>query len=412
MTTKRIELPPKLLPVFAPPRGALRYRGAFGGRGSGKSFSFAKMAAIFGAIEPLRILCTRELQNSIKESFHAELKNAINSDPWLSSCYEVGIDYIRGRNGTEVIFKGLRHSMGSIKSLSQIDICIVEEAEDIPEAAWKDLTPTIRADKSEIWVIWNPKKKGSPTDKRFRLTNPPRCAIAEMNYSDNPWFPAVLDEERKSDRKRMDDADYTHVWDGAYLTRTDAQVFAGKFAVEEFAPHHVLWDGPYEGMDFGFSQDPTTGVKCWVNENVLYIEHEAGKVGLELNDTTELMCNKIPGFEDFSIRADSARPESISYLKKNPDKEGRRLSRIEGVKKGPGSVEDGVTHIKSYDRIIIHPRCTAVAEEFREYSYKVDRLSGDILPAIVDDWNHYIDAIRYALRPIMTNSVPDYEALL
>ena len=153
MTTKQIEIPPKLVPVFAPQRGGVRYRGAYGGRGSGKSFTFAKMAAIWGAIEPLRILCTRELQNSIKESFHAELKSAIASDQWLESCYDVGIDYIRGRNGTEFMFRGLRHSMGAIKSTAKIDLCIVEEAEDVPERSWVDLIPTIRSPKSEIWVI-------------------------------------------------------------------------------------------------------------------------------------------------------------------------------------------------------------------------------------------------------------------
>lgn len=138
--------------MFSHPRGSLRYRGAHGGRMSAKSASFAKMASVFGYAEPLRILCTRDIQDSIKESFHAELKNAIASEPWLAAAYDVGENYIRGKNGTEFIFKGLRHNIGSIKSMAQIDICIIEEAEDVAEHSYIALEPTIRAPKSEIWL--------------------------------------------------------------------------------------------------------------------------------------------------------------------------------------------------------------------------------------------------------------------
>lgn len=396
-----IQLPPKLLPVFAKPRGALRYRGAYGGRGSGKSFNFAKMAAIWGVIEPLRILCTRELQESIKESFHAELKNAIASEPWLTAAYDVGIDYIRGKSGTEFIFKGLRHNIGSIKSISQIDLCIVEEAEDVPEASWQALEPTIRADRSEIWVIWNPRIDGSPVDSRFIKNTPPRAAIVGMNYPDNPWFTPVLEEQRLHQQQTLDAETYAHIWRGAYLKASKASIFAGKWRVAEFAPA-ADWDGPYCGLDFGFAQDPTAAVMCWIHDSRLYIEYEAGKTGLELDDTANYVTAQIPGFEQYAIRADSARPESISYLKR-PDPDGKRkhMPNIVGVEKGKGSVEDGIAHIKSYAEVIIHTRCAETQNEFLRYSYKVDRLSGDVLPTIVDAWNHYIDAIRYALQPVM-----------
>jgi phage terminase large subunit len=395
VTTKRIKLPPKLLPVFAPPRGSVDYRGAYGGRGSGKSFTFAKMAAIWGAIEPLKILCTRELQDSIKNSFHAELKNAIASDAWLSSCYDVGIDYLRGHNGTEFIFKGLRHNIQSIKSLAQIDLCIIEEAEDVPEYALIDLEPTIRAFNSEIWLIWNPKKKGSPVDKRFRQNPPKRCLIAELNYKDNPWFPQKLENQRVRAQETMDDYMYRHIWEGAYLEISDAQIFKGKFKVKEFESGYG-WSKHY-GLDFGFSQDPTAGVCVAIFEDDLYIEFEAGQVGLELDQTSDFLIKNIPGISANKIRADNARPESISYLKRNG------LRRIEGAKKGPGSVVDGIEHMKSFGTIYIHPRCVHTIEEFVEYSYKIDRLSGDVLGDIVDKYNHYIDAIRYALEGVKKN---------
>lgn len=394
MTTATIKLPPKLVPVFAPPRGAVRYRAAYGGRGSGKSFSFALMAAVWGYAEKMRILCTRELQISIKESFHAELKNAIGKTPWLAAHYDVGVDYIRGANGTEFIFRGLRHNMSAVKSMAQIDLCIVEEAEDVPEHSWSDLTPTIRAPKSEIWAIWNPKREGSPVDSRFIQAKPDGALIAELNYWDNPYFPSELDAERRNDQQRLDPATYAHIWEGAYLENSDAQVLAGKVRVDEFEPGKD-WDGPYYGADWGFAQDPTAGVKCWVHSDSLYIEHEGGKVGLELDETAEFLKRWLPGIEDHATRSDSARPETISYLKRHG------LPRIEGVKKWTGSVEDGIQHLRSYREIVIHPRCRETIRETRLYSYKVDRLTGDILPTVVDAHNHYIDALRYALAPLI-----------
>lgn len=373
----------------------MRYRGAYGGRGSGKSFTFAKMAAIWGYREPLRILCARELQVSIKESMHAEIKNAILTEPWLAAGYEIGENYIRGKNGTEFIFKGLRHNMSSIKSMAQVDLCIIEEAEDTPEYSYVELEPTIRAEKSEIWVIWNPKKDGSPTDLRFKKNAPPRSVFAELNWRDNPWFDVgVLSEQRIYNQSTMEDAIYQHVWEGAYLKHSKAQIFTGKYTIKDFEPL-PKWNGPYHGIDFGFSQDPSTAVKCWVYDHDLYVEYEGGKVGLELDDTAEYFSKKIPDIDKFTARADSARPESISYLRRHG------MPRIEGVKKWPGSVEDGIAHIKSYKNVYIHSRCKETVEEFRNYSYKVDRLSGDILPTIVDDNNHYIDAIRYAINPLI-----------
>lgn len=371
-----------------------------GGRGSGKSFSAAKMAAIWGAIEPLRILCTREYQNTIKESFHAELKNAISSCPWLSTQYDVGIDYLRHHsNGTEFLFKGLRHNIDGIKSMAQIDLVIVEEAETVPAGSWQDLLPTIRAEGSEIWIIYNPKRRDSWVAKTFDTTElPPRTLIADINYDDNPFFPGVLNEQRLHDREVMDPALYRHVWEGAYYEQSDAQVFAGKYKVKEFESKKG-WEGPYFGVDFGFAQDPTTGVKCWVHDRKLYIEYDAAKVGLELDDTAQYLMANVPGIEAHTSRADSARPESISYLKRHG------LPRIEGVDKWKGSVEDGIQFMRSFDEIVIHPRCRDAVNEFLLYSYKVDRLTGDILPQIVDANNHVIDAIRYSLAPIIKRGV-------
>lgn len=393
MATARINLPPKLVPVFTPPRGALRFRGARGGRGSGKSFSFALMAAVYGFAEPLRILCTRELQVSIKDSMFAEIVNAIKSHRFLTEHYTIGESFIRGANGTEFIFKGLRHNISGIKSMALIDLCIIEEAEDMPLHSWIDLEPTIRAEKSEIWIIYNPKRENSAADKICVKDPAPRSMFVEMNWYDNPFFPTVLNEQRLHAQKIMDANTYAWVWEGAYLTSSKAQILSGKVNVEKI----VIADSwtPYHGLDFGFSQDPTTANRCYVHNNNLYITHEANKTGLELDDTSRFVCAKIPQIEKYVIRADSARPESISYLKRNG------LPNIMSVKKWAGSVEDGIQHMRSYNQIIVDPSCTNTIEETRLYSYKVDRLTGDILPDIIDANNHHIDAIRYALQPMI-----------
>lgn len=402
MTEATLRLPPALVPVFTPPRGSVTYRAMYGGRGSGKSYTAALMAAVWGYAEPIRVLCTRELQASIKESFHAELKAAIAAHPWLEAHYDVGVDYLRGRNGTEFIFRGLRHNTGSIKSLAKIDLTIVEEAEDVPEDSWLALEATVfRQPASEVWVIWNPRLDGSPVDKRFIKSPPPNSIIRQVNWNHNPFFPPKMDELRRREQERLDPSTYAHVWEGAYLQNSDAQVFNGKTAVLDFEPG-TAWDGPYFGGDFGFSQDPTAAVELYIHEGCLYIRREAVKVGLELDDTKPFVCAKIPGFDTRTSRWDCARPESISHLKRHG------MPKAEAAPKWSGSVEDGIQFIRSFKKVYIHPDCPYAQREARMYSYKVDRLTGDITTTIVDAENHVWDAVRYALAPLIKRG-PAYD---
>lgn len=406
MTRATIDLPRKLIPIFAPPRGAARYRAAYGGRGSGKSYTFALMAAIWGYKEPLRILCTREFQVSIAESFHAELKAAIGAHDWLARHYDVGVDYLKGANGTQFIFRGLRRNESSIKSLAKIDLTIVEEAEDIPESSWLALEATVfRQPKSELWAVWNPRSERSPVDARFRRNPPADALIAEINWQDNPFFPEGLKVLREREQARLDPATYAHVWEGAYLTNSDAQVFAGKVQIDTFDPAPD-WHGPYYGGDFGFAQDPTAAVEVWIAGDSLYIRREAFKVGLELDDTTRFVTAAIPGFDREVSRWDSARPESISHLRRHG------MPRATAVAKWQGSVEDGIAFLRSFRRIVIHPDCDNMQREARLYSYKVDRMTGDVTSQIVDAHNHGWDAVRYAVAPMVKRAgVPQMRVL-
>lgn len=387
MKQLRVELPKKLAWVFA---GEARYRGAYGGRGSAKSRSFATMCVLRSLERPIRILCAREIQNSIRESVHAQLVERIES-MGLEDRFDIGRDYLRGLNGTEFVFRGLHRNVREIKSLEGIDLCWIEEAEAVSEESWTVLIPTIRKPGSEIWLTWNPETADAATHRRFVQKPPPGARIVKVTYRDNPWFPPELEAERQRDLA-LDVDLHAHVWEGEFRSRSEAQVLASKVRVADFVPQ-AGWDGPYHGLDFGFAQDPTAGIRCWIADRRLWIEHEAVSVGLELDATAAFLAEHIPGIEDHVIRADSARPESISYLKRHG------LPRVVAARKGPRSVEEGIAFLRSFDEIVVHPRCRETTREARLYSYKVDRVTGDVLPTLIDAHNHCIDAVRYAVEP-------------
>ena len=383
-----LELPEKLAP-FAEPH---RYKVAYGGRGSGKSWGIARLLLALGRAKRLRVLCARELQVSISDSVHRLLSDQIDA-LGFSAFYTVQNNSISGRNGTEFIFSGLRSNITKIKSMEGVDIAWVEEAETVSDESWDVLIPTIRADGSEIWVSFNPREETDPTYKRFVVNPPDDCALVRLNWQDNPWFPRELEAERQY-LYRVDPEAAAHVWGGECRRISDAQVLRGKWTVESFTPRPDLWDGPYQGADWGFAVDPSVLIRCWVWDRTLFVEQEAYGLGVELDHLAALF-DGIPQARDYVTRADNARPETISYLVRNG------WPRLCAALKWAGSVEDGIGYMRGFDRIVIHPRCSHAAEEARLWSYKTDRLSGDVLPVLIDKHNHCMDAIRYALEPVI-----------
>jgi phage terminase large subunit len=238
-TEVSVMIPPKLIPVFATDtiNGVpVRYRGAYGGRGSAKTRTFAKMAAIRGLIlaqqnERGLIVCGREFMNSLDESSFAEVREAILSEPWLAAQYDIGEKYIRTRCGRiQFAFIGLRHNLDSIKSKARIWVLWIDEAEPVSETAWRKTIPTVREEGSEIWVTWNPERETSATHKRFRVDPPAGSIIVEMNYADNPWFPEVLERERLEDFNKRPDQ-YDHIWEGGFIRAVDGAYFASDIAL-------------------------------------------------------------------------------------------------------------------------------------------------------------------------------------
>jgi phage terminase large subunit len=256
MTTAKVKIPPKLLPVFA---GEADVRGAYGGRGSAKTRTFAKMAAIRAyvwskaGVEGI-ILCARQFMNSLDESSLEEVKAAIQSEPWLASHFEIGEKFVRTMDGRiSFKFAGLDRNIDSVKSKARILLCWVDEAEPVSEVAWQTLIPTLREEISELWVTWNPKRKGSATDLRFRNSTDPRVKVVEMNWRDNPWFPAILERVRVKDKDERPDQ-YDHIWEGDYakvmagayyakqITQAKIDGRIGRVAADPLMTYRAIWD--------------------------------------------------------------------------------------------------------------------------------------------------------------------------
>lgn len=364
-----------------------RYKIAHGGRGSGKSFTFAERFLTFGLQERCRLLCTREVQNSIEESSLAIMKRVIRHHG-LDSLFTQNKHGLACANGSEYIFRGLQYP-DRIASLDGIKYCWVEEAKTVKQEAWDILIPTIREDDSEIWVSFNPENETDPVYKKFVTENRDDAEVVEINYWDNPHFPTSLKSEMEWD-KAHDYEKYLWVWEGKCRALSDSLVFLGKFVVEDFVTRDDAQF--YFGGDYGFAQDPSTLIRMYVHDATLYIDHEAYGIGVEIDDLP-MFYRSVPGADKWRIKADSSRPDTISYLK-------RHGFNIIGSDKGANSIEEGIQFLRSFKKIVIHTRCKHVQDEFKTYRYKLDRLTQAVLPIVEDKNNHCIDAIRYAVEDL------------
>lgn len=381
-----LDLPEKLAFLLEPSR----YKVAWGGRAGAKSWSFARALIRRAAMAPTRILCAREYQNSIQESVHKLLSDQIRF-LGLDDFFQIKQQNITANNGSEFFFVGLKSNPHKIKSLEGIDICWLEEGQKASEESWQILIPTVRKAGSEIWVSFNQDLVTDPTYQRFVVKPPPMARVQMIGWQDNKWLTEELRQE-KDYLASVDLEAFNHVWGFQCREHAVAQILKGKCVVQWFSPQ-PHWDGPYWGADFGFAEDPSVLVKVWVGDGRLWVQHEVYRLGLEL-DQMPVVWRTAPGVDQGLIRADGSRPETISYLS-------RQGLNVVGAAKGPGSVEDGIAFLRSFEQVVIHSECPHTAEESRLYSYKVDRLTGDVLPVVVDKHNHCIDALRYALEPLI-----------
>jgi len=371
------------------------YIGLKGGRSSGKSHWSAEDTIEQHVCDPnYSTVCIREVQQSLRFSAKRLLESKIRS-MGVSSMFEVQDNVIKRRGGNGVIiFQGMQnHTAESIKSLEDFDRALLEEAQNLSMRSLELLIPTIRKDGSQIIAVWNPENDTDPVDSFFNSDRADSICL-HVNYLDNPFCPEKAKREAEYWLKR-DPESYAHVWLGAYNTKSDDQVLSGVWTVDQIEIDDS-WNGPYYGGDWGFSVDPATVVEVWIKGNILYVRREIYEHGVEIDDTPEFY-DRLPGAKDHVVRADSARPEIISYMNRHG------YPRVKSVKKWDGSVADGISKLRSFD-IVIDPSCIHAIDEARLWKYKRDRLTGDVLPKLIDANNHIWDGVRYAIEPLIKNS--------
>jgi phage terminase large subunit len=371
--------------VFLPLEGPHRYIGAHGGRGSGKSHYFGERWLRENIAERLDCVCLRETLKSLEFSVKKLLEQKISHFN-AGAYFEIQDRRILSVHGGVSIFEGMQnHTADSIKSLEGFDRAWFEEAQNASDKSLTLLRPTIRKPGSQLWFGWNPDLDTDPIDSLLRGPElPPGAAVIQANYMDNPWLPEELRAEMEYDKRRDPDK-YAHVWLGNYRRNSEARVFKN-WRVEEFDidPAWTL----RQGADWGFSVDPSVLVQCAIVGRTLYVPHEAYRIGCEIDFLPELF-RTVPDSERWPTTADSARPETISYMQRHGFP--KLLAAIKGAK----SLEEGVEFLRTFD-IVVHPRCTHTIEELTLYSYETDPLTGAILPKLADKDNNVIDSLRYA----------------
>lgn len=391
MTELVIDTPRVFLPLLEP----ARYKGVHGGRGSGKSHFFAELMVEENISRKLDNVCLRETLKSLEFSVKKLLEQKIEKLN-AGDYFDIQDRRIFTKRGGVIIFEGMQnHTADSIKSLEGFDRAWFEEAQTASEKSLTMLRPTLRSPGSELWFSWNPAKSTDPIDSLLRGPVLPKSSIVvQSNYMDNPWLTDELRDEMEHDRARDPDK-YAHVWLGQYEQRSEARVF-NNWTVEEFdtpagAVHRL-------GADWGFSVDPSVLIRCHLDGRRLMVDHEAYMVGCEIDQLPDLF-DRVPDSRKWFITADSARPETISYIRNHG------FPKINSAIKGPGSLEEGVEFLKAYD-IVVHPRCKHLIDELTLYKYKEDKLTGQILPMLEDKNNHVIDALRYACEGVRKASKP------
>lgn len=376
-----------------------------GGRAGGKSHEVGQHLIVDAMQNTTGNLCGREYQVSLKDSVHSLISQIIreydlnwnlNGNP-KTPFWDIGREYIRNARGSFFIFKGFQ-DMNSIKSINGINRVWAEEAQSLSQHVIDILLPTIRAEDARFFFTWNNSRPDDPIEK-LRDSIPNDISYKRhVTYKDNKY--ALKNNQLMAQINRMREQDYEkyqHVYLGGYNFNADSQIFKNKYIVADFEkkPH---WTGAYYGLDWGFANDPTAMVECYIGDDCLYISRELCSTGIELDGMYSWINEKMPEAKNHVIRADNARPESISYCRRHG------FPSMIAANKWPNSVKDGIAALRGFYKIIIHPSCVNAAEQFSKYSYKTDKLSGDVMPEIAKGHDHIPDALRYAIDPIIQNN--------
>jgi len=390
----KVEFPTKMGSLFK----KARYKVYYGGRGAGKSHSIAKALLVKGVKKPIRVLCAREYMTSIKDSVHKLLSDQIELIG-LQSFYEVTQNSIRGKNGAEFAFVGLKNNIANVKSFEGIDICWVEEAQTVSKTSWNVLIPTIRKEESEIWISFNPELEADETYQRFVVSPPDNSIVQRINWSDNLWFPETLRMEKDA-LKNRDPAAYNNVWEGLCRLTVDGAIFANEMNMAElqgritrvpydatkpvhavfdlgWADHTAIWFVQFIGMEtrlINYLQD--------TQKTMSHYLQELQKLGY-VYDTIHLP-------HDAESKNIASNGRSIDDIVRAAGYKTNILPRVPVV----DSINAARTIFSScyFDR----ENCADGLQCLRHYRYEVDPDSGQFSRTPLHDvYSHGADAFRY-----------------
>lgn len=408
--------PSKLKPLFQP----FRYKIVRGGRGSGKSWNVARALLVLGTNRPLRILCTREIQESIAQSVHQLLVDQIGN-LGLGAFYEPFKTELRGKNGTKFLFRGLSDvTADSIKSFEGVDIVWIEEGQSITDRSLKVLIPTIRKDGSEIWITYNPVLDTDPVHVRA-MNLPPNSVSIEINYSDNPWFPPVLEQERLHDQRLLPEHEYAHIWLGRTLPAVEGAIYVnevnqaeinGQFGRVPYDPAlkvHTIWDmGWSDAMAIIFVQRAASEIRIidYIEDNHLALDKY---VAMLKERPYNYGIDYMP-HDAFAVRHQTGKSDA-EVMQAN----GRTVERVPDHE-----VEAGLRLCRlTFPRVWFNAKHEGVAtliECLRRYRRHISRSTGAAGSPVHDDYSHGADAFRYLcqvadqLPNFQQVKLPDYKA--
>jgi phage terminase large subunit len=405
--------PKKLRFLFEPSR----YKVARGGRGSGKSWGVARALLIRGSSQTTRVLCTREVQKSIQQSVHQLLRDQIES-LGLTHFYEVLATEIRGKNGTQFFFGGLSDQTAeSLKSFEGVDVCWVEEAQAVTKRSWDILIPTIRKEGSEIWITYNPELDSDETHKRFTLNPPPDCVNVELNYIDNPYFPAVLESERLHAKATMKPEEYAHIWEGKCKPAIEGAIYFDQMSAAGSrianVPHdpllktHAVWD-------LGFNDSMAIILVQKVSSEIRLIHYIEGQQRTLADYSAELKTLRL---DDQPINWGTHFLPHDGFAKRHQTGK-TDATVLEGlgwkIERTPSAdIESGIKRAREvFSRVYFNKdRAARLIECLKRYRRHINATTNEPGAPVHDEYSHGADAFRYMALAVdgMTNESSDWD---
>ena len=394
-----IEFPKKLDFLFKPKR----YKVAYGGRGSGKSWGFARALLVLGASKQIRVLCTREVQKSIQQSVHQLLKDQVE-EMGLAEFYEVLNTEIRGKNGTQFFFSGLSDQTAlSIKSFEGCTHVWVEEAQSVSDNSWNILIPTIRKEGSEIWVTYNPELETDPTHQRFVVNPPPDCIAVLMNYTDNPYFPNTLELERQHAQRTMKQEVYAHIWEGRCKPAVEGAIYFD--AMSQTITANRIRPVPHDGnlkthviFDLGWNDAMTIILAQRVASEIRVIHYIEGHQRILADYSAELRSLRL---DDQPMNwGNIYLPHDGFHQRHQTGKDDASILRGLGWSVQPvpnNHVNTGIDRAREvFPRVYFNKdRTERLVECLKRYRWNINAKTGEAITPLHDEFSHGADCFRY-----------------